>query len=74
MRKLAVLASVLFILSSCKKTDIVPQSPTPSTTDQFFSLVAGVASPVRRVAQTIEKQNLVQPFIETFLKKEGLPV
>lgn len=78
MRKLfpplAIILICLFAFFACKKTDIVSPLPEQSTPSAFFQGGANLPSPVKRVMQTIEKQEAAHPFLETFLTQEGHPV
>lgn len=63
---------VLFT-AGCRKTDS-RQTSDIDLTEKFFSLPENVSSSLRNVAEDIKEQNARHNFLNSFIKKNGVPV
>lgn len=66
---------MIFTVNSCKKLDIQKeQKPEISSSESFFSKTSALAPSVERIYSVLQFQDSKNPFVEEFVKKQGVPL
>ena len=68
-----LLLSVLVLTYSCKKMDYFDVAKV-NITERFFELPKNADPILKRIVEDLKQKNSLHPFVEQFVKNEGLPV
>ena len=68
-----LLLSVLVLTYSCKKMDYIDVAKV-NITERFFELPKNADPILKRIVEDLKQKNSLHPFVEQFVKNEGLPV
>jgi hypothetical protein len=73
LTNLSLIAALVLLLHSCRKNDVTGRTQEQNYEKPFFSIPAGTSPTVVRIINKIKEQNDQHHFVNSFVKKHGLP-